>query len=75
MPSGETLRFTLVCKLPLLHFTLARVAVVQRLGHLSVNQASSLPLVQVACASLSSRRFRRFPSSSAPAFQSAHLLT
>jgi hypothetical protein len=29
MPSDETLRFTLVCKLPLLHFSLFPVAVVQ----------------------------------------------
>jgi hypothetical protein len=69
MPSGETLRFTLVCKLPLLHFSRSRVAVVQRIGtRLLQRLPLRCPLVRVSEDSLSSRPFSRFPSSSAPAF-------
>jgi hypothetical protein len=61
MPSDETLRFTLVCKLPLLHFSRSRVAVVQRLSYASFNArfstVSSLRFVetrkQVSTATLS----------------------
>jgi len=74
MPSGETLRFTLVCKLPLLHFSHSRVAVVQRFGFRFSTLASSLPLVQSSEDALSSRLLSRFPSSSAPAFPRARPL-
>jgi len=74
MPSGETLRFTLVCKLPLLHFSHSRVAVVQRFGFRFSTLASSLPLVRPSEDALSSRPCSRFPSSSAPAFSPARPL-
>jgi hypothetical protein len=79
MPSGETLRFTLVCKLPLLHFSRSRVAVVQRFGSASFNAhlfavaSPRLPFghapSEEVAQSLSSWPFSRFPSSSAPAFR------
>ena len=74
MPSGETLRFTLVCKLPLLHFSRSRVAVVQRLNSLLSNRVCSLSLVRPSEDALSSRPCSRFPSSSAPAFPRARPL-
>jgi hypothetical protein len=46
MPSDETLRFTLVCKLPLLHFSRSRVAVVQRFSFRRITVPYRCPLVQ-----------------------------
>jgi hypothetical protein len=71
MPSDEALRFTLVCKLPLLHFTLSRVAVRQRRHRFQEFRfCASLP--QSSCPKTTfPSGFYPGPSSSAPAF---HLL-
>ena len=67
MPSDETLRFTLVCKLPLLHFSHSRVAV----HNAQVTKELPFPVAAtVEYLAISFRpAFTPAPSSSAPAFR------
>ena len=70
MPSDETLRFTLVCKLPLLHFTLSRVAVHNARGFSKLIENPVAAIVRYLAISFHPV-FTPAPSSSAPAFSPA----
>lgn len=72
MPSDEALRFTLVCKLPLLHFSHSRVAVYNALVS---REVKNLCAATVRYPKISFRpAFTPAPSSSAPAFSPARPL-